>query len=87
MVTHNVVNQGDKRVGTGWQKFFGLPAVATPDPARNIESDGYFAEAQEEKNRPSRWSMGILNDTKTEEVPGRRRPSYTPYDCRFSRCW
>lgn len=45
--------------------------------ARNSVSNGHNAgeeeeveESGEEKDRPTKWSMGVLNDRKTNEVPG-----------------
>jgi hypothetical protein len=45
--------------------------------ARNSVSNSHNAgeeedpeESEEEKSRPTRWSMGVLNDRDTNEVPG-----------------
>jgi hypothetical protein len=45
--------------------------------ARNSVSNGHNAgdeeeveESEEEKGRPTKWSMGVLNDRNTNEVPG-----------------
>lgn len=45
--------------------------------ARNSVSNGNNAgdeeeveESEEEKGRPTKWSMGVLNDRNTNEVPG-----------------
>jgi hypothetical protein len=44
------------------RSFFGRNTASNEDaPVENSEDD---------KGRPTRWSMGVLNDPKTHEVPG-----------------
>lgn len=40
----------------------GIPSTNTKFPA-----DGYI----DIKTKPEKWSMGVLNDRETEEVPGK----------------
>ena len=47
-----------------WRSFFGGPKPETSSSA--VSSDGY----DEVKARPEKWSLGVLNDRETEEVPG-----------------
>lgn len=49
-----------------WKRFFGGPKLArdTSDLAKSSD------EFEEIKSRPEKWSMGVLNDRETEEVPG-----------------
>lgn len=50
----------------GWRARWGSRKTA-PLPASSGSSiDGL----EEVKNRPDKWSMGVLNDRETEEVPG-----------------
>jgi hypothetical protein len=44
-----------------WRSFFGRDSAATDAPAGQLEED---------RGLPSKWSMGILNDRTTHEVPG-----------------
>ncbi|KAH6716062.1 major facilitator superfamily domain-containing protein [Leptodontidium sp. MPI-SDFR-AT-0119] len=58
----------------------GRPPIGTPTSerarsffGRNSASDGgtpEIEEFQEDKGRPTKWSMGVLNDPATHEVPG-----------------
>ena len=47
-----------------WQRLFGSPRPEVS--SSTISSDGY----EEVKQRPEKWSFGVLNDRETEEVPG-----------------
>lgn len=50
-----------------WRTFFRAPKPKrTPLPTSEASSDGY----EEIKRRPEKWSMGVLNDKETDEVPG-----------------
>jgi len=47
-----------------WRRFFG---GLKPEPSSSVvSSEGY----EEAKTRPEKWSLGVLNDRETEEVPG-----------------
>ena len=48
----------------GWRRFFGGTKLELSSAA--VSSDGY----EEVKMRPEKWSLGVLNDKETEEVPG-----------------
>lgn len=49
---------------TGWRRL--LPSRKTADESSSVDSvDSYKDDAPTEK-----WSLGILNDKKTKEVPG-----------------
>ena len=47
-----------------WRRLFGSPKPEVSSSA--VSSDGY----EEVKKRPEKWSLGVLNDRETEEVPG-----------------
>jgi hypothetical protein len=51
----------------GWKRFFG-----SADPP--VASSGNSIDEEPGKPPLAKWSMGILNDTKTEEVPGMNPP-------------
>ena len=51
---------------TGWRSRLGRRKAA-PQPASSGSSTDGFEEV---KNRPEKWSLGVLNDRETEEVPG-----------------
>ena len=38
--------------------------------ASNVEDVVGLEKAEEDKGRPTKWSMGVLNDPDTYEVPG-----------------
>ncbi len=38
---------------------------------RNSASGQDIEDSEEEKGKPTRWSMGVLNDPHTHEVPGK----------------
>lgn len=40
---------------------------------------GEDSNKEEEEAKPSRWGMGILNDSKTNEVPGMVEPPRYPF--------
>lgn len=44
-----------------WRSFFGRNAAGTDRPTH---------ESEEERPLPTKWSMGVLNDRFTHEVPG-----------------
>ena len=50
----------------GWGRLFGRGRVA---PGSTSPSTSTSGEA-DMKRRPEKWSMGVLNDKETEEVPG-----------------
>ncbi|KAH6671849.1 major facilitator superfamily domain-containing protein [Halenospora varia] len=53
------------RILRGPRSFFGRNTTSDEDEKEDIgESD------EERQRRPTRWSMGVLNDSKTHEVPG-----------------
>ena len=47
-----------------WRRFFGSARPELPSSA--VSSD----DCEEVKRRPEKWSLGVLNDAETEEVPG-----------------
>lgn len=50
-----------------WRSFFTTPTPAKKQPAMpDVSPDSFEAV----KARPVKWSMGILNDKETDEVPG-----------------
>lgn len=53
-----------QRTGRKWREFFGGKSDMS-DPTQREERDS-------DHGLPTRWSMGILNDTRTHEVPGIR---------------
>lgn len=73
----------------------GRPPIGTPTSerarsffGRNSASDGgtpEIEEFQEDKGRPTKWSMGVLNDPATHEVPGELHPQYLVRRCAFTK--
>lgn len=55
------------RKGRLWP-WSGRKAAADPAPEDEFETGG--------KGRPTKWSMGVLNDPRTHEVPGMPPSSY-----------
>ena len=58
-------------------RFFG-----TSTPAQDPASLGSSAEKEKSEEikglvKPEKWSMGVLNDVETEEVPGTLRAQYS----------
>ena len=54
--------------GPRWKRILG---IAKAKPGFPSTSTGSSTEEYEEiKNKPEKWSMGVLNDTETDEVPG-----------------
>ena len=51
----------------GWRKLFGAPKSA---PGRN-RSTASSSDGEGIKGGPAKWSLGVLNDKSTIEVPGR----------------
>lgn len=60
-------NHGPER-STRWWRPFNNPSRAAKEPAimSITSSDGY----DDIKGRPEKWSLGVLNDKETDEVPG-----------------
>lgn len=53
--------------GSVWQRFLG----GTKRPAQEHASSGTSVDGDDApRKRPEKWSMGVLNDKETEEVPG-----------------
>lgn len=52
-----------------WRAFFGAGSDASDPRERGDKED--------DSGRPAKWSMGILNDTLTNEVPGISNPPLT----------
>ena len=51
---------------TGWRSHLGRRKAAPRPASSGSSTDGF----EEVKNRPEKWSLGVLNDRETEEVPG-----------------
>ena len=50
-----------------WRRFLGATKASQPEAASSGNStDGY----DEFKAKPEKWSLGVLNDRETDEVPG-----------------
>ncbi len=49
-----------------WGNMFGLGATTRQYASPNTSTDEY----EQIKAKPEKWSMGVLNDRETEEVPG-----------------
>lgn len=47
------------------RSFFGRNSASDGDVTPEVE------ELEEDKGRPTKWSMGVLNDPATHEVPGK----------------
>ncbi len=48
----------------GWRSFFGSGST-------NRDSTSSAEDLENEKVKPEKWSMGVLNDRETDEVPGK----------------
>lgn len=49
------------------RSFFGRNSASNGNnPGENEDVE----ESEEEKGRPTRWSLGVMNDPNTHEVPG-----------------
>lgn len=49
-----------------WKRMLGGPKATKTTPMSRASSDGF----EEVKVKPEKWSMGVLNDRETDEVPG-----------------
>lgn len=51
-----------------WRRFLGGKSAAPQETASSATSveDGYH----DIKSKPEKWSLGVLNDRQTDEVPG-----------------
>jgi hypothetical protein len=49
------------------RSFFARNSVSN---GHNVGEEEDVDESEEEKGRPTKWSMGVLNDRSTNEVPG-----------------
>lgn len=57
----------DVKTGPIWRTLFRTAKPTRTSPAMSeASSDGYV----DIKAKPEKWSMGILNDKETDEVPG-----------------
>ena len=53
--------------GSTWRRFLGGKKQAPPE----VESSGTSTDGMDDiKAKPEKWSLGVLNDKETEEVPG-----------------
>ena len=50
----------------GWRRLFGSPNTL-PGPLGSATSSNEYEEV---KMKPEKWSLGVLNDKETDEVPG-----------------
>ncbi|CAK7215176.1 hypothetical protein SBRCBS47491_002394 [Sporothrix bragantina] len=68
--THDEKKAAGSRKGRAWP--WGRKAPAEPNPV--VDNDAEDEEDSEEggrgRGRPTKWSMGVLNDPRTHEVPG-----------------
>ena len=49
-----------------WKRLLGRTKATEALPDSRASSDGF----EDVKVRPEKWSLGVLNDKETEEVPG-----------------
>ena len=61
------VTQRTERASQGWRRFLTTGKQTDPEP----DSSKNTSDEEDEKERPSKWSLGILNDPETDEVPGK----------------
>ena len=62
----HAVKRENRVTTSGWRRLlgsFGAVKGKTSSPASTDGSEDY-------KTRPEKWSMGVLNDKQTDEVPG-----------------
>ena len=63
----NVVREDKKTPARGWRRAFSRSAPAIKESGSPSSTDG----SGDYKTRPEKWSMGVLNDRETDEVPGK----------------
>ncbi|MCJ1247918.1 hypothetical protein MMC30_005133 [Trapelia coarctata] len=56
--------EGERMAARGWRQLLGRSG-ATPKPTQSPAS----TDSEEYRMKPEKWSMGILNDKETDEVP------------------
>lgn len=69
LINNHTGGDDEKMLSTeskGWRRFL-------PNRKTRLESMGSSISSEKERP-PEKWSMGILNDKKTEEVPGKQIP-------------
>lgn len=60
-------SDGREVKGSTWRRFLGSRKKASPE----VESSGTSTDGFDDiKAKPEKWSLGVLNDKETEEVPG-----------------
>ena len=68
-VQRDAANKAEKVEDTKpsrWKKLLGGSKATKTSPLSRASSDGL----EDVKSRPERWSLGVLNDRETDEVPG-----------------
>ena len=69
-------SDGREVKGSPWRRFLGGKRK-TP---REVESSGTSTDEFDDiKAKPEKWSLGVLNDKETEEVPGMFMPTFLPH--------
>ena len=64
-----------------WKRMFGRSSAAEDPVVSRASSEGLG----DVKRRPEKWSMGVLNDRETEEVPGEQMSSWL--GLQFTTAW
>ena len=60
-------SDGREVKGATWRRFLGGKKKAP----REVASSGTSTDGMDDiKSKPEKWSLGVLNDKETEEVPG-----------------
>ena len=62
-----ITSPGDKK--PRWKRLLGMRKETTDLPSVGTMSSE--EDDTEKGTRPEKWSMGVLNDRETEEVPGK----------------
>ena len=75
-----VTSRNEKR--SKWKRFLGVRNTSNglPSPGNMSLSE----EEMEKRTRPEKWSLGVLNDRETEEVPGKSDMHHSPSSKRQS---
>ena len=62
--------------GSTWTRFLGGKKKVPREVASSGNSTDGFDDI---KAKPEKWSLGVLNDKETEEVPGMSMQTYLPH--------
>ena len=62
----HAVNRKEGVTASGWRRLLGSFTAVNQNISSPASTDG----GEDYKTKPEKWSMGVLNDKQTDEVPG-----------------